>query len=392
MKTLLKIIKTLIITIVVLVGLAYGSVFVGHKFLFKIKTSTTPTIAPVQNEEFTFGVQAHTQVQTMEEYVALLGRQVANYQRVAPSLWVNNALVNRRVIVEAVDSGKFWLITPEGEVTTLTMAQALDYGISRAPYAGGFSEFEGGIYLAVTEESLHNVLAYQKYLHLGTYDPFITFAHEDFHGAEQMKWAQASTWQNTARNEFMDDTGARAKRDLLQRQLLEAIANPGATALILEALATYDDYKIKFPQDFENSIFADRIEGTAYYYELVASIYASYPDKVKTPAELERALALLATRPDVYVDHGLTAEGYNVGGFACILLDRLESDWQTRLMADATLTPIQMLRDHFAAATLPAPKQLTEAEIAAVGEKLNAPDDGDSGLARLFSALYQFLF
>ena len=142
MKKFLKIIKTLVIIIVVLAVLVYGSVFVGHKFLFPEPTSTTPTIPPAQNDEFIFGVQAHIQPQTMEEYVALLAQQVKNYHQVAPTLWVNNALTNRSVIVEVIESGKFWHITPDGVVTSISKQQALeDYQVSRAIFQGGFSEF-----------------------------------------------------------------------------------------------------------------------------------------------------------------------------------------------------------------------------------------------------------
>lgn len=373
-------------------GLVYGAVFVGHRFLFKTRSSETPTIPPAQNAEFTLGVQAHAQPSTMDGYILLLAEQVKNYSRVAPKLWSDNALVDRLVIVEAVDSGKFWRIAPDGTVTPLSRDDALDCGLERMAYSGGFSEFDGGIYLSVSEDDLRNVLLYQQYLHLGSYDPFITFTHEDFHGAEQAKWADVKDMPNTQREEFTENTAARAKRDLLQRQLLRAIAAPGDTALILDALATYDDYKAQFPDDFKNSAFADRIEGTAYYYELISCLYSSYPDKVKTEDDLTRALALLATREDVYVDHGLVKEGYNVGGFACILLDRLEDDWQPRLMKDAKLTPIEMLREHFAGEALPAPQPLTQADVDDVAEEINAPPEGDSGPARLFDALYQLLF
>ncbi|MDR2338509.1 MAG: hypothetical protein LBE20_07750 [Deltaproteobacteria bacterium] len=392
MRKLLKVIKAILIIIVVLVGLVYGIVFVCHKFLFKEQTATTPTIAPAQNNEFIFGIQGHSQPQTMDEYIALLAEQVKNYQRVAPTLWFNNALISRTLIVEALDSGKFWRITPNGEVSSLSRQEVLDRGIKRVVYAGGFSEFDGGMYLVVSDEYLHNVLLYQQYLHLGTYDPFITFVHEDFHGAEQGKWAKMKDIANTARNEFLENIPARAKRDLLQRQLLQAIATPGNKALILEALATYEDYKVQFPDDFKNSFFGDRIEGTAYYYELIASLYSAYPDKIKTKDDLNRALALLATRDDIYVTHGLVVEGYSVGGFACILLDRFEEDWQSRLMADAELTPIEMLRAHFATETIPAPRQLTSAELNAVGEVISASSEVIDGRARLFTMLYQLLF
>ncbi|MDR1771043.1 MAG: hypothetical protein LBS02_10445 [Hungatella sp.] len=62
---------------------------------------------------------------------------------------------------------------------------------------------------------------------------------------------------------------------------MAAVAEQGdTTGLILDALATYAGYKEKFPGDYRDSDYWDRIEGTATYYEIMAGLYLSYPDKV----------------------------------------------------------------------------------------------------------------
>jgi hypothetical protein len=392
MKKLLKTLKILVIIAAALAVLVCGGVFLGHKVLFKEETSRVPTIRPAQNAEFTLGVQARTQPETMDEYIELFARQVKRYNEMAPELWAKSALVNRSAVVEFLEGNTFWLISPDGSVTSLSKSDLSERGIGRAPYFNGFSVFDGGAYVAVSQEDLENCLLWQRYLHLGTYDPFITFAHESFHVVEQGHWASADHLPNAgARAEYFDNVPARAKRVLLQKQLLAAVADPGDTSLILDALATYEDYKTLFPDDYKNSVYSDRTEGTAYYYELISCLYASYPEKIRDRESLNRALALLATRDDIYVTAGLVAEGYHIGGFACVLLDRFENDWQERLAADAEMTPIGMLAGLFADTELPEPRQPADEEIGAVEAEINQASE-KKGITNLFKMLYNLLF
>jgi hypothetical protein len=328
---------------------------------------------------------------TAQGYAELLAQQLKAYNETAPSLWPNSDMTGQSIILEEIERSRFWLLSPDGAVTELPKDEALEYGFNRNAYFGGFDSFDGGMYLAVAESDLSNYLLFQKYLHVGTYDAFITFSHESFHMKEQTKWSTMESVPNEAREEFLEDTAARAKRALLQKQLLKAISGQGEKQLILEAIATYEDYKTQFPGDYNNSIFTDRDEGTAYYYELVSSLYSAYPAQVKTQADLFRSLALLAGREDIYVDCGLVAEGYNVGGFACVLMDMLHYDWKEQLMSDSNATPIEMLAELFSDEALPAPVQLAQADIDETAERIRVMSE-DAGPSLLFRALYEALY
>jgi hypothetical protein len=389
-----RVLKISLIIIVFLVLFVYGSVFLGHKVIFKEEMSNVPTIQAATNDTFIFGPQAHSaQPGTIDDYILLLAKQIKRYNEVAPTLWPDNAVVNQSAIVEGLRSGKFWLIAPDGTVTPLSKDDVKSYGMIRNAYVGGFSFFDGGMYLAVNEEHLTNYLQWQKYLHLGTYDAFLSLAHEGFHRLEQgsSKWQIKSDAPNRERNEFSKDTPARAKRALLQKQLLRAVSEPGDTRLILDALATYADYKAKFPGDYKNSLYFDRIEGTAYYYELISGLYSGYPDQVRSKDDLGRALTLLATREDIYVWHGLVAEGYIIGGFSSVLLDRLEVDWKERLMSDPEATPLEILYQHFKNESLPLPQRLTQAVIDAADDKIQNSNKNRI-ISKLFRLLYDILF
>lgn len=372
-------------------AIVYGGVFLGHKVIFKEESSTVPTIQAATDGTLTLGVQAHSaHPTTVEELLPIIAQQLKTYNEIAPTLWPSGAVTNQSLIIEKIRGNKLWLITPDGNITPIQKDDVAGYGAYRQAYVDGFSFYEGGLYYAIADEDVANVLKWQQYLHLGTHDTILFLSHEAFHSKEQgAKWAMMDDVPNRGRDEFLGYTPARAKRDLLQRQLLTAVSEPGDTRLILDALATYADWKVQFPDDYANSVYFDRIEGTAYYYELISGLYAGYPDQIANKNDIDRALKLLATREDIYVWHGLVAEGYIVGGFASVLLDRYVENWAVQLMADPTATPIEMLYQHFEGETLPSPVQLTQAEIDAVGAEIQ---EGKDTRPRLFRFLYDILF
>ena len=391
MKKSLKVLKVILIVVISLFVLVYGGVFLGHKVIFPIKTSNVPTIEPASDGTFLFGPIANAP-KTLEEFVPVFAEQLRLYNKVAPSLWPNNAMVNQSAILEGLESGRFWYVSPDGQAKPLSKDEALSYGFQRMAYLNGFSAYDGGMYLAVTEENLPNYLEWEVYLFLGTYDSILFLSHEGFHMKEQSKWQAVEANANKGRDDHLNDIPARAKRDLLQRQLLKAVSQPGNTRLILEAVSTYENWKKQFPDDFNNAKYYDIIEGTAQYYEIISGLYIGYPDQVNS-GNIDKAITLLATRDDVYVWHGVTTEGYIVGGFACFLLDRLEDDWKERLIASGD-TPIEMLSRHFKDEILPPPQQLTQADIDAVVKDMKTVKSWNinDGKRRSFKWLYDMLF
>jgi hypothetical protein len=385
----------MVVLLIIAVSLAiiiYGGVFLGHKVIFPLKSSKVPTIEVLTDGKITLGPQAHSfQPATIDDYIPVLAAQLKKYNEIAPSLWPDNALINQSVVAEGVESKRFWFIDPKGAVTPLKKKDALSYGFKRLAYVGGFYFFEGGVYLAVTEEDLPNYLMWQQYLHLGTYDSILFLTHEGFHAREQPKWQIMSDVPNPGRNDFIENTPARAKRALLQKQLLKAVSEPGNTQLVLEALATYADWKAQFPNDYKNSVYFDRIEGTANYFELITGLYCAYPDQIKTGEDLDRALALLATREDDYIRHGLVKESYCAAAFACVLLDRFDSGWKETLMSRSDATPLEMLYQHFKDEPLPVPRIITQAEIDEVALEMQKPVL-NRGMPLLFKFFYDILF
>ncbi|MDR0463770.1 MAG: hypothetical protein LBG94_01490 [Treponema sp.] len=387
--------KAIIIILIIfssLVVIVYGGVFLGHKVIFPLKRSNVPTIPVLTDGNFTFGPQAHlTQPQNIDEYIRLLAQQIKLYNEIAPDLWPGNALVNQSAVVEEITSKKFFHIEADGKITPLTKSEALKFGFNRVAYTGGFSFYDSGVYLAVDKNEMTNFLMWQKYLHLGTYDSILFLTHEGFHAKEQVKWQKQINVHNREREEYDSDISARAKRHVLQKQLLKAVSQPGSTALILEALSTYADWKKQFRDDYINSTFFDRIEGTAFYFELITGLYIGYPDQIKNENDIDRALALLATREDVYLSYGLISESYTVGGFACALLERLNFNWKEQLINDPDATPVEMLLQYFTNETLPEPRQVTQEEIDEVSININAPTE-NRGLPLFMKFLYDLLF
>ena len=86
-------------------------------------------------------------------------------------------------------------------------------GITRRPYSEDFSFYDGGTYITVSEDELNNYERWKAYSYLGTYDTIIWLTHESFHKLEQSKWATPRVIQNRDREEFLESTMARVKRD-----------------------------------------------------------------------------------------------------------------------------------------------------------------------------------
>jgi hypothetical protein len=93
-------------------------------------------------------------------------------------------------------------------------------------------------------------------------------------------------------------------------------------------------------------------------------MYIYYSDQIKDMDDLNRALAQLGEEKAVYAkSSGLVEEAYDIGCFAGILMDQLGVDWKEQLMDDASLSPLDVLSEHFKDTALPEPKPMPQEEI-----------------------------
>lgn len=371
MRKLLKFLKYLLYTVVGFIVLVLLAILIGHKVLFPMPFSETQSIPDINTQEFCFGVGCQPQATTVNEFIPVFVEQLDAYNRVAQQLWPNNHVVNQFVLVQSIEQNKAWLISPQGEVEKITKKQVKELAPIRARYSIGFSTFSNdtlnGVYLALSEKGLKNILEYEKYQHLGTYDLFITFAHELFHILEQDGWwAQPDRVVNAARNDRLYDVEARVVRTFLYTQLLDAVAEQSPEKkdeLVLDVLASYQAYREHFIDDFEHGKYFDRIEGTAFYYELVSSLYSAYPHQVYSKETLAKALSVLAQYSNPYDDVGLIHSGYTIGGWTGVLLDYYLEDnnlWKIEIIGNAEATPMDILAKHFEHKVLPEPKEIPQ--------------------------------
>jgi hypothetical protein len=315
-----------------------------------------------------FGLGRANKDVSVEDFVKnTLAKQIVIYESKARSFWPDNHATGMHVVVEDLDTGKFWQVSPKGAVKEITEADLKSYNIVRQKTINGFSPFKSekvsGMYLSTNSEMVKSTL-----LWTGAGAPSSIYTHEGFHFYEQNHWTKPQSIANEQRDLAQKQVEARAKRRLLLTQLKDAVANPDMRdELVKAAVSTYKDYKKLFAEDYKNCVYWDTVEGTARYYELVSSLYTMFPDTIKTKKDLFAALAQLAAKADgasELIYYGSSWEAYGVGSFAGILLDMLmgdrSSEWKRSVMKDQNVSPMDILEQRYNNQTLPAPAKIPQ--------------------------------
>lgn len=307
-------------------------------------------------------------------------------------------------MVQSIESSKSWSISPKGEVVKLSKQELKELCPVRPKYNIGFAKFNNdsikGVYLALSEEGLNNVLEFQKYQYLGTYDLFLTYSHEMFHMLEQDgRWASPDTVYNRARNPRVEHIDARIERHLIYELLLEANASLSVAhrdSITLQVLANYNHYKATYPDDLNAAKYYDRMEGIAHYYEIVSSLYRAYPNQVYSDETLANALRVLAASDNIkpYDSPAIDSESYVIGAWTCFLLDQVSedsNDWKHEIMNNPNVTPLDILANYYSDSTLPEVK----APSAGTVERVNASIEEFNNkkvAPGIFRMLYQLIF
>ena len=352
---------------------------------------------------FTLGYESRdSQPKTVDEFIPLFAGQYKRYNEAAFEIWPGNAIANVPFVLDDVGADRMWLVAPDGTVSPLSEDEAKSMGLDRrreeafavAPL-GDFYKYDAngnivsqsfkvenfkGIYFTVNDEKVNEIGRWGRWLHVSTFDVLRFGVHESFHTFEQQKWQEqpiAERANYETKDQFFEVTDARVKRGLLLNQIMAAVSKMGDKKPVLDALATFADYKKQFPDDYANALYWDRIEGTANYIEYLTSIYSYFPDQINGKKDALRALAQLGTVESYRLRPcGVIDEAYELGAFTGILLDMLGIDWKTQLMNDPVLTPMEILYRNFKNETLPEPKQPTQTEIDEVYAKLRVRKDG----------------
>ncbi|MGX7015110.1 hypothetical protein [Vagococcus silagei] len=404
-----KVLTRILIVIVSLVAILYISVFVGHHYIFKAPYSDVPTVKAIEQEGFTFGAASIKQPSTFDAYVQVAAKQVKNYQEHIESFWPNNPEKNQYLLIQNLKDKQSVLVTPKGEIQTLSKNEFKKYNVgfglnTEGQWAPIQSNGISGAYIGVIPENLSNYYSFQKYEHLGTYDQFLSYSHELFHSITQERWAGAklTVEAQSDRDERFEDSQARHTRMLLQQQLKNAIADEKQREeFTLAALRTYQTYQRENKEDFQQSKLGDRLEGTAYYYELVSSLYAGYPEQIQSQADVYKGLGiLLANDNPAYRNTGLTSEGYGVGGYAGILLDLIAieknenpNQWKKIIEEDENVSTISLLEKAYSEKELPKQEEIpSEADYRKWQNENDDISPSSSKTTIIFDVLYGLLF
>lgn len=371
MKKCQKRLLRVVVGIVIFIAFIFGGVFLGHKVFFQMPFAANPTVAAVGSGDFQFGAASKQQPTTVSAYVnEVLAQQVKHYNQHIETYWPNNPEKNQYMIAQGIGQKGAYLIAPSGKVSTLSAVQFASYNVSTMDTEGQWMRVKAngiqGADVNVTADGLKNYYSFERYFYLGTYDQFLSYNHELFHSITQESWAQGSL-PASERDDRLDDTTARKTRMLLQQQLKQAVADETKRDQYTRAaLATYQAYRKNSAADYKNALYFDRIEGSAYYYEITSALYAGYPAEIHSHADVYRAISLIfANDNPAYRFNGAVSESYNVGALAGFLLDLLAiqnkqnpDDWKLTLEKDGNTTPMLLLEkavtgDLPKAATLP---------------------------------------
>ena len=347
------------------------------------------------------------QVRTAADFIPHLAEQIRAYNEIAPILWVNNPVLDISFLL--ADSGleQFWLISPSGEIDEMTHEQAIAHGFPPEMEFLLFTFFEdgSGVYLrfsdnVVTDEAAARVAL----LHPQTGDAFRMLAfgvHELFHHLVQegSRWAENmempedldafyqefATWSedeqaaffaqveaafpNLDREEFLENTEARAVRHTMLRQIFRALAADDER-LVLDLLATYEHYRTNFSDEHHKSVNWDRVEGTAQYFDVLAAIMAVHSVDFSDVDRAVAELAVLADSQNSFMHYGLVKEGYIMGWVGFLLNRYIEpSAWQQRMMDEPNATFLGILSEKIAE-PLPEFTPMSAAERAAFDVRL----------------------
>jgi hypothetical protein len=331
----------------------------GIYVFYNMELKPQPSVSTVilENKNFRIGHAAKVQPATLDEYISIVAPQIKRFNQHSDEFWPNSALKDSAVYFVTNDKKQAWKVEYDGSYHKIENIKSVPRFDSIMGYPLEFyylkPEMHGekGMVLVISSEELLDQVRFEKYTHLGMYDPIITYIHEGFHiftqGSDHWKEADIAKAQ---REDAFDNLEARKLRTYSIGLLYKALQDESNRDFyVKQALRLYQTYKDTFPEEYERVQYFERIEGSASYYEIVSCLQVSYPDTINSTNYTD-AVALWTTNRQPQNSVGASHEAYELGAVAGVLLDIYSDDakdWKEKLENDPESTPMGLLETVF---------------------------------------------
>lgn len=313
-----------------------------------------PTVSELvlENSSIKLGNASKVQPTTLDEFIDITANQIKLFHKEANDIWPRSSFENSVAYFITNDKKEAWKVNYDGTYYKLDDPKQMPKYGAILGYPVEFAmldtqiDGEKGMVIVISKDELLDQQAYDKYTHLGMYDPIITYIHEGFHLYAQTKDDWINDSQNVSREAFTNNVEGRKLRGYIMELLYEAIQDEYNRDLYTkQAIKLNQRYKADFPDEFASIKYLDKVEGTAFYYEVISCLRTAYPDEINKDNYLDAAKLWTTNRP---VENTTLAnkEAYEIGALSGILLDMSNNDktkWKEELMKDPNLTPLDTL-------------------------------------------------
>ena len=318
----------------------------------QLKPQATTSTVSLENQDFKIGHATKVQPLSLDDYVRQTASQIAKFNELSNSFWPGTSFDGAVVYFISNDRQHAWKVENDGSYTQIEDVKSVPrYGSVRGYEMEFFPlsmETDGvnGMVIVISQDALLDQIRYEKYTHLGTYDPLLTYIHEGFHifAQDSDRWQDADV-STAIRENALDNLEARKLRTYTIRLLSQALQDEENRDLYLkQAVYLHQLYKRTFAQEYERVRYFERIEGTASYLEVISSLQVSYPESINETNYTE-AVGLWAAnrRPEDVL--GASHEAYELGALAGALLDTKTNpnSWKRLIETDPTATPMDLI-------------------------------------------------
>jgi len=375
---------------------------VGIYAYYHIQLKPQPSTSTVllEDNDFRIGHATKTQPESLDDYVRLAASQIGKFNQMSSAFWPGTSFEGTVVYFISNDRKYAWKVEYDGSYTKIENVKSVPRYGSVMGYEMEFFplgiETDGvkGMVIVISQDALLDQASYEKYTHVGMYDPLLTYIHEGFHvfAQDSDRWHDADV-STAIRENALDNLEARKLRTYTVKLLSQALQDEENRDLYMkQAVKLHQAYKTTFAKEYERVRYFERIEGTASYYEVVASLQTSYPETINI-TNYAKAVALWTTirRPENIL--GASHEAYELGTLAGVLLD-LKTDpleWKRKIETDPMATPMELIEGLYT------PDELKQVSIPKISEDytkslVESINQGQEVKSKFIGLLYHVFF